>query len=102
MGINAYRKLEYNYHDHKLQVNVAGFNQVNNYVADRLYEYVVELTQNKRVVNAYSGQGFLTYLISNNAKFVYGIEYQLAAHKMAEKVKEWNENYKITNIGRIL
>lgn len=98
MGINAYRKLEYNYHDHKLQVNVAGFNQVNNYVADRLYEYVVELTQNKRVVNAYSGQGFLTYLISNNAKFVYGIEYQLAAHKMAEKVKEWNENYKITNI----
>ena len=98
MGINAYRKLEYDYQGHKLQVNVAGFNQVNNFVAEKLYEYVVDITKGKRVVNAYSGQGFLTYLISNEAKFVYGIEYQLAAHKMAEKVKDWNENYKITNI----
>ena len=80
------------------EVDISAFNQVNDDVASKLYEHVVGLCKNKRVVNAYSGQGLLTYLISKHARFVYGIEYQRSAHEKAEKLCSHVEGFKIQNI----
>lgn len=80
------------------QYDISAFNQINDKIAEKMYEFVVDKTKGKRVVNAYSGQGFLTYLISKNANFVYGIEYQKSAHDCAEKLMECLSEYKIENI----
>jgi len=77
---------------------VGAFNQINSKVASKMYDDVLKLVDNKRVINAYSGQGLLTYLIAQKAKFVYGIEYQKSAHLAAEKLKELISDYKIENV----
>lgn len=81
-----------------LEVDVSSFNQINDETAEKLYECIVDNTANKRVVNAYSGQGFLTFLISQKAKFVYGIEFQVSAHESAEKLKNLSDDFKFENI----
>lgn len=84
------------------EFDVSSFNQVNDEIAEKLYDYVACNVDGKRVVNAYSGQGLLTYILSRNAKFVYGIEYQKSAHMSAEKMKEQLQEYKIENVcGRV-
>ncbi len=72
----------------KAQSSISAFNQINDNVAEKLYNFVVEKARGKRVVNAYSGQGLLTYLLSKECKFVYGIEYQKSAHESAEKLAD--------------
>lgn len=88
--------------DLEVEVDVSSFNQINDEVAEKLYTFVEEFCDKKRVVNAYSGQGLLTYRIAQKAKFVYGIEYQKSAHQSAEKLCASCEEYKIENIcGRV-
>lgn len=82
----------------EIDVDVSAFNQVNDKVAEKLYQNILELVSDKRVVNAYSGQGLLTFKIAKTTKFVYGIEYQKSAHKSAEKLKNLNNDYRIENI----
>lgn len=84
--------------DNVVEIDVSSFNQVNENVAEKLYENLTNIVAGKRVVNAYSGQGLLTYKMAKFAKFVYGIEYQKSAHKSAEKLKSLNEEYRIENI----
>lgn len=74
----------------KMKMDISSFNQVNDFVAEKLYQFISKISKNKRVINAYSGQGFLTKLLSKNCKFVYGIEYQKSAHEIAENFA--NEN----------
>ncbi len=81
-------KLQKRYGDLKTDNDISAFNQVNDDVAKKLYDFVCALTKDKRVINAYSGQGLLTALISQGAKFVYGIEYQTSAHKAAQSLTE--------------
>ncbi len=78
--------------------DISSFNQINDEIAQKLYDYVVENVETKRIINAYSGQGLLTFLLAQKAKFVYGIEYQKSAHLIAEKIKDSLEEYKIENI----
>ena len=66
--------------------SISAFNQINDFVAEKLYNFVLEKAKGKRVVNAYSGQGLLSYLLSKECKFVYGIEYQKSAHESAENL----------------
>lgn len=90
------------YGDFVAKYDISAFCQINDFVAQKMYELVLENTNNKRVINAYSGQGVLTYLISKGAKFVYGIEYQKTAHEKAEELKNLSSEYKIENIcGRV-
>ncbi len=77
---------------------VSAFNQVNEDVAEKLYQYVEGFCNGKRVVNAYSGQGFLTFRLASKAKFVYGIEYQISAHESAERLCSHCDGYKVENI----
>lgn len=91
-------KLDKQIADKVVKFDVSAFNQINDAVAEKLYDFVLSQTQNKRVVNAYSGQGVLTYLISKSAKFVYGIEYQKSAHLSAESLISEDDEYKMQNI----
>ena len=84
--------------DFDMEIDVSAFNQVNDFVAEKLYDFVVEQTAEKRVINAYSGQGLLTFLIAQKAKFVYGIEWQHSAHNEAEKLAQKLDEYKIENV----
>ena len=86
----------------EVEIEVSAFNQINDFIAGKLYDYVTDFCKGKRVVNGYSGQGFLTYKIAQNAKFVYGIEYQNSAHKSAEMLANSFKDYKIQNFcGRV-
>lgn len=91
-------KLKKHVDDFEIEQDVSAFNQVNDFVAEKLYEYVVEKCDKLRVVNAYSGQGLLTYLLAKKAKFVYGIEYQNSAHVVAERLTSKLKEYKALNI----
>ena len=91
-------KLKSKLHGIEMNVDVSAFNQINDNVAERLYSFLCELSQNKRVVNAYSGQGLLTALMAQNAKFVYGIEMQKSAHLASEKLMENLKEYNVKNI----
>jgi len=84
--------------DFDFEIDVSAFNQVNDGVAKKLYDYVCEKCDGERIVNAYSGQGLLTYLLSKKSKFVYGIEYQAAAHRVAEKLCDHLNEYKVLNV----
>ena len=88
--------------DLQVAVDVSSFNQVNDDVAEKLYKYIEDFCVGKRVVNAYSGQGLLTYRLSQSAKFVYGVEYQISAHESAERLCSFCTEYRIENIcGRV-
>ena len=90
--------LVFNFNGKSFELNVSAFNQVNDPIAEKLYRYVVDMVDGKRVINAYSGQGLLTLMLAEKAKFVYGIEWQKSAHETAEKLKDFVEEYRIENI----
>ena len=81
-----------------VEIDIAAFNQVNDFVAERLYDYVCQNTDGKNVINAYSGQGLLTALIAKTAKTAFGIEYQKSAHLSAEKLKNLLKQNNMHNI----
>lgn len=91
-------KLTENLFGQNIENDISAFNQVNDFVAERLYDYVCQNTDGKNVINAYSGQGLLTALISKTAKSVFGIEYQKSAHLSAEKLKNLLKQNNMHNI----
>lgn len=91
-------KLEKSFDGKTIKFDISAFNQINDDVAKLLYDFVLEHIENERVINAYSGQGVLTYLLSKKAKFVYGIEYQRSAHECAENLIKDETEYKIENV----
>ncbi len=78
--------------------DMRSFNQVNDFVAQKLYSFVEEYAKDKIVVNAYSGKGALTCRLAQIAKFVYGVEYQKSSHLEAEKLRKSNKKENIKNI----
>lgn len=78
--------------------DISSFNQINDDVAQKLYDFVVQIANGKKVVNAYSGQGLLTYLLSLKAEKVFGIEYQKSAHRAAEKLLQQHNAKNMKNI----
>ena len=78
----------------KMLVDISGFNQINDEISEKLYNYVLTYAKDKRIVNAYSGQGFLSAMLASVAKYVYGIEYQESSHLSAEKFTEDINNIK--------
>ena len=71
-------------------VDAKTFLQVNKYVTEKLYKYVIENVDGKVVINAYSGQGLLSRLLAKKAQKVIGIEVQSSAHRIAEMIKTDN------------
>ena len=69
--------------------------QVNDEIAFKLYDEIISLTSGQNVINAYSGQGLLSVLLSTKCQHVVGIEMQKSAHEIAEKIKTQN----VTNLN---
>ena len=77
----------------------ASFMQINDEICEKIYESVLEnIDSNEIVINAYSGAGLLTALISTKAKYVYGIEIVKDATISANELKLQNHITNITNI----
>ena len=90
--VQGAEKLIKKYKNFNLETEISAFNQINDEIAEKLYRCVLNEVNGKRIVNAYSGQGLLTALASETAKFVYGIEYQQSAHIAAQKLTHLKNN----------
>lgn len=84
-----------------LQVSVApqSFFQVNDLIAHQIYEQVLELVKGQHVViDAYSGAGVMTSLISKQTKRAVGIEIVPEAVSDANKLKQQNNLNNVSHI----
>ena len=77
-------------------VSIGSFEQVNSYIAEKIYKDVCSEISGKVVVNAYSGAGLLSGVLARSAKKVIAIEIDRNAHKNAEELKVAN------NIGNLI
>ena len=94
--IDGLKQLEFNECGVRYLIDNRGFLQVNTEVKDVLYNLVLdEIEDNEVVIDAYSGAGLLSAIISKKSKFVTGIEINESASNSAKKMAEDN---KINNI----
>ena len=83
----------------KYSINNASFMQVNDYIKHKIYDEVLkEISENDVVVDAYSGAGLLTAIMSKKCKKAYGIEIIKPAVDIANSLKVCNN---ITNMENI-
>ncbi len=80
--------------DFNLSVGAKSFFQVNDEIAQRLYEFVVNKVRGGTIVNAYSGQGVLTNILAQKCERVIGVECEEESHKLAQKIRLGN----VTNL----
>ncbi len=83
----------------KYSVDLLGFHQTNLEIQNKLYSSVLNyISPNSVVVNGFSGQGLLTAILAQRAKFVTGIEINKNSHQSAEKLKKDNNIQNMKNI----
>lgn len=80
-------------------VSPLSFFQVNIDVMTKIYAYVNSLVSGETVVDAYSGAGLMSAILSKSAKKVYGIEIVEDATKDADRLKELNGIKNLENIN---
>lgn len=83
----------------KMSVSAPSFFQVNVGVMKKIYEKVNSLVASENVVDAYSGAGLMSAILSKSAKKVYAIEIVEEATKDAERLKELNKIQNLQNIN---
>ena len=84
----------------KYQVSSASFYQVNNFIKDLIYKKVLNnIEQNSVVIDAYSGAGLLSSMISKKCNTVYGIEIVKQATENANNLKRANNITNLININ---
>ncbi len=85
--------------DVKYSVSNSSFMQVNNYIRNAIYNYVLSLISNSDVIlDLYSGAGVLTAMLSKKAKEVYGVEIVPSSVDNANKLMIANNITNVTNI----
>ncbi len=83
----------------KYKVSPQSFLQVNTLVQNLIYQSVLdEIDQSEVIVDAYSGAGLLSAIVSRKAKQVYGIEIVPNATKNADSLARENNIKNMTNI----
>ena len=75
------------------------FAQVNDCIQNEIYQKILSIVGNNIVIDAYSGAGLLSAIISTKAKHVYGIEIIQQATDNANALKEKNNIQNLTNIN---
>lgn len=81
-------------------VSNASFFQVNNEIKTLIYKKVLELIDpSSTVIDAYSGAGLLSAIISKKAKKCYGVEIVPEATENANKLKINNNLHNLENIN---
>lgn len=83
----------------KTMVSPASFFQVNFDVMQKIYKKVNELVKGEVVVDAYSGAGLMSAMLSKSAKQVYAIEIVKEATKDAEHLKHLNNIKNLVNLN---
>lgn len=83
----------------KVSVSPMSFFQVNFEVMQMIYEKVNSLVQSEIVVDAYSGAGLMSAILSKSAKKVYAIEIVKDATLDADRLKEKNKIQNLENIN---
>lgn len=82
----------------KYFVNNRSFLQVNDEIKCIIYQQIIDILGDEKVViDAYSGAGLLSSIIARHAERVYGIEIIKEATENAEKLKKLNNLYNLTN-----
>ncbi|MBR2909182.1 MAG: 23S rRNA (uracil(1939)-C(5))-methyltransferase RlmD [Clostridia bacterium] len=83
-----------------VEVSPLSFFQINIDIMQKIYKEVVQgVKEGQVVVDAYSGAGLLSALISKKAKSVYGIEIVPEATKNANSLKKQNNIDNLVNIN---
>lgn len=84
----------------KYTISPNSFLQVNNHIRDLIYQNVSrECYGFDQVVDAYSGAGLMSAIISQSAKQVYGLEIVKSATNDANALKQLNNINNLTNIN---
>lgn len=84
----------------KYLINNGSFMQVNNQIKNEIYNYVLtNISKDEIVIDAYSGAGLLTALVSKVALKVYGIEIVKEASVLADKLAKENNIINMLNIN---
>ena len=105
---NVYTNNILNIKNHGLtfEMSPKGFHQVNDDVADDLYNNILNNLYGENILNCYSGGGFLSGLICKQNKKVIAIELGEQEHLEAENLKYQNKLKHLTNLrgdcGKIL
>jgi len=81
-----------------MPISADSFVQVNNDVSAQIYSDVANMVAARVVINAYSGAGLLTAILSQSSEVVYGVEIVRNAHLNAEELKESNNISNMINI----
>ena len=82
----------------KYQVNNRSFLQVNDKIKNLIYQKILdEFEPCDTVIDAYSGAGLLSSIISKKVKQVIGVEIVKEATQNAENLKKLNNLYNLTN-----
>ncbi len=93
-------ELEFNDFGIKYFINNRSFLQVNNSVRNKIYEAISnELSGENNVIDAYSGAGLLSAILSKKCKQVFGVEIIKEATENANNLKKLNNLYNLTNIN---
>lgn len=98
----------FNYMGLRMKINPMSFFQVNNYISSLIYKNVVNEVSgnNNTVIDAYSGAGLLSGIISKNVKEVFGIEIVPEAVEDSNNLKNQNNLTNLKNfcgdVGDIL
>lgn len=80
-------------------INNQSFLQVNDEIKSQIYQKIFNQIDNDIVIDAYSGAGLLSAMMSKHAKAVYGIEIVKPATELANKLKAENNIVNLTNIN---
>ena len=85
--------------DLKYTFKIDAFRQVNDSVAEKMYQKVCDAVSGGVVLNAYSGAGILSGLLCQKAIAVYGVELGKEENLSAESLKQKNNLDNLTNIN---
>lgn len=97
--LGGIKNIEFEMMNVKMSVSAQSFFQVNIGVMKKIYEKVNSLVASEVVVDAYSGAGLMSAILSKSAKKVYAIEIVEEATKDADRLKEKNTIQNLQNIN---
>lgn len=100
INVGGIKEIELENFGVKYKIDILSFHQTNEDVQNKIYSYVLtKIKPSSIVINAYSGAGLLSAIVSAKAKQVVGVELNKASHKMAEDLKVINKIKNLQNFN---
>jgi len=96
-GIHSIKNASHEIH---FNISPASFVQINDDVSDSIYTNVLgKISKNNILIDAYSGTGLLSAILSQKANFVVGVEINKYASQNADELVKLNNIKNIININ---